>query len=555
MFKEVKSPKAGKVFKISIEAGDPVQEGQELMVVETKKGNATIKSKCQGTVESLLVSEGDDVKIEDLLATILLSEDAAAEKVEEKQKPIQVMEKDVTVIGGGPGGYVAAIKAAKMGLDVALVEKAHLGGTCLNCGCIPTKALVRSAEVFDSFKSAEAYGLEVVSPAVNMEKVIKRKNDIVERLVGGIQYLVEKNDICLVRGTGAFEDKNTLMVEGKDQDTRIISKNIIIATGSETVHLPIPGKDAKVVVSSKEILDMTELPKELAVIGGGVIGMEFAFIYASFGVKVSVIEFLDDILQVLDRDVIGEITAAARQKGICLYTGSKVEEIIDTPDGKGIVRFIKGGESTYLAVDKVLMAVGRKPYLDGLRLEKAGIALNENGKGIQVNTRMQTNVDNIYAIGDATNIIQLAHVASHQGIVAVENITGHETEMDYSAVPSAIFTHPEIASVGLTEREARAKGMDVEVGTFPYGANGKALTKGDERGFIKVVKDKASSRIVGAAIVGINAADLIASLTLAMKNGLTTSQIAETIFAHPTTAEVIHEGVLSVEGGALHFAE
>lgn len=552
----IKSPRLGTIGKINVKVGDKVEAGQELLSLETKKGNAVVKAQSSGTIEAIEVEEGAQVKATDVLFKInQCVETNTRSAKEEKIKPVEKIESDMTIIGGGPGGYVAAIKAAKMGAKVVLVEKESLGGTCLNWGCIPTKALVRSAEVYDSLKEAESFGLSVKEYSVDMEKVINRKSSIVSKLVGGIQYLVEKNSIKLINGTGKLVDKNTVRAEAEDKIVEVNSKNIILATGSETVYLPIPGANSKGVLTSKEILDMKVLPKKLAVIGGGVIGMEFAFIYASFGVEVFVVEYLDNVLQMLDQDIIDEIKTAAEKKGIKLYTGSRVEEIIDTEDDKCVVRFTKAGESKYISVDKVLMSVGRKPYLEGLGIEEAGIELNDNKKGIKVNSQMQTNIPNIYAIGDVTNKIQLAHVASHQGIVAVENIMGHNVEMDYSAVPSAIFTHPEIATVGLTEKDAKSKGMDVEVGKFPYAANGKALTMGDERGFIKVIKDKASNKVVGAGIIGINSADLISPLTLAIKNGLTTKQIVETIFAHPTTAEVIHEGVLSVEGGALHFAE
>lgn len=377
---------------------------------------------------------------------------------------------------------MAAIKAAQMGANVVLIEKEKLGGTCLNWGCIPTKALVRSAEVYDNLKGAEEFGLSNKEYSVNMDKVINRKNSIVSKLVAGIQYLIEKNNVKLITGSGKLENKNTVIAETEDKIIEIKSKNTILATGSETVYLPIPGANSKGVLTSKEILDLKTLPQKLAVIGGGVIGIEFAFIYASFGVEVFVVEYLDNLLQMLDQDIIDEIKIAAEQKGIKIYTGSRVEEIINTEDDKCIVRFTKGGEPKYISVDKVLMSVGRKPYLEDLGIEKAGIELNDNKKGIQVNLKMQTNIDNIYAIGDVTNIMQLAHVASHQGIVAVENIMGEVAEMDYSAIPSAIFTHPEIATVGLTEKEAKSKGMNIEVGKFPYAANGKALTVGDREG-------------------------------------------------------------------------
>ena len=556
MITEVKATRLGTIGKINVQVGSKILAGQELLTMETKKGNAVIKSTGNGIIESIEIEEGMEVKVAQVLLKVreVQGENNVGVK-EEKIKPVEKIQSDVTVIGGGPGGYVAAIKASKMGAKVVLVEKESLGGTCLNCGCIPTKALVRSAEVYDSIKEADAFGIAAKEFSVDMDKVIGRKNSIVSRLVQGIEYLMDKNSIKVIKGNGKFLDKDTVEAETEDKKVQIKSKNVIIATGSETVYLPITGAKSKNVLTSKEILDLKELPESLAIIGGGVIGMEFAFIFASFGVKVSVVEFLDNILQMLDQDVIDEITAAAEKKGITLYTGSKVEEIIDTEDNKSILKFTKNGELKYISVHKVLMSVGRKPYLDNLSLENAGVELNDNKKGIKVNLKMRTNVPNIYAIGDATNIIQLAHVASHQGIVAVENIMGKDLEMDYSAVPSAIFTHPEIATVGLSEKAAKDKGLDVEIGKFPYAANGKALTMGDERGFIKIIKNKATSKIVGASIIGINSADLISPLTLAIRNGLATEQIIETIFAHPTTAEVIHEGVLSVEGGALHFAE
>lgn len=554
MIIDIKSPKLGVVCKINIKVGDKVEVGQELMTIEAKKGNAMVKTQSPGVVESIEVKEGDEVKASDVLLKIAQSIEKDIINPEVKAEK-ETIKSDVTIIGGGPGGYVAAIKAAKMGADVLLIEKEHLGGTCLNCGCIPTKALVRSAEVYDNFKEAIDFGLSVKEYNVDMDKVINRKNSIVSKLVEGIQYLMEKNKIKIITGQGKILNKNTVIAETKNKVVEIISKNIIISTGSETAYLGVPGVNSKCVLTSKEILDLRKLPKKLAIIGGGVIGMEFAFMYASFGVEVFVVEYLDNVLQMLDQDVIDEINSSAEKNGIKLFTTSRVEEIIDTEDDRCIVRFTKKGESKYISVDKVLMSVGRKPYLEGLGIENANIELNDNKKGIKVNSKMQTNIDNIYAIGDVTNIIQLAHVASHQGIVAVENIMGHDAEMDYSAVPSAIFTHPEIATVGLTEKEAKSKGINIEVGKFPYAANGKALTMGDDRGFIKIIKNVDSNKIIGAAIVGINSADLISSLTIAIKNGLTTEQIAETIFAHPTTAEVIHEGILSVEGGALHFAE
>ena len=550
----VHSPISGIVGNLEVKIGDKVDAGQELLSLEDNKECTIIKADHAGVIDSINIRANDQVNEKDLLLKILPFDKNIQAATVKNNKSKETIKSDITVIGGGPGGYVAAIKAAKMGASVVLIEKDTLGGTCLNRGCIPTKALVRSAEVYDELKDAEAYGLSIGEAYVNMDKVIERKNSIVKKLTSGVSCLIRKNNIRLIAGSGKLVNKNTVLAETADKSIEIECKNIILATGSEAVYLPIPGADSNNVLTSTEILDLKTLPSKLAIIGGGVIGMEFAFIFASFGVEVFVVEYLDNVLQMLDQDVIDEIKTAAKKKGIKLYTSSRVEEILDTEDNNSILRFTKDGVAKYISVDKVLMSVGRKPYLDGLDIEAAGVELNDNKKGIKVNDKMQTNIENIYAIGDLTNIMQLAHVASHQGIIAVENIMGQDKDMDYSAIPSAIFTHPEIATVGLTEKEAKSKGMNIEVGKFPYAANGKALAMGDGRGFIKVIKDNNSKRIVGAAIIGINSADLISSLTIAIRNGLTTEQIVETVFAHPTTAEVIHEASLSVEGGAIHFA-
>lgn len=551
----VKSQKAGTVGKIKVKAGDQVEADQELLSLEADKESTTVKAQCAGIVASIETEEGAQVDAKAVLLRIKPFQGKHDNAGQQKVKETEKLHSDITIIGGGPGGYVAALKAAKIGAHVVLIEKDTVGGTCLNHGCIPTKALVRSAEVYDNFKEAKEFGLSSREYTIDMDKVIDRKCGIVSRLVSGISYLIEKNRIKYIAGSGKLVDQNTVLAETEDKNFEIDSKNIILATGSEAVRLPIPGADLSGVLTSTEILNLKKLPKKLAVIGGGVIGMEFAFIYASFGVEVFVVEYLDHILPMLDQDIIDEIQAAAEQKGIKIYTGARVEEIIDAEDDNCIVKFTKDEETKYISVDKVLMSVGRKPYLEGLGIENAGIALNDQQKGIRVNSKMQTNVDHIYAIGDVTNIMQLAHVASHQGMIAVENIMGQDVDMDYTAIPSAIFTHPEIATAGLTEKEAKKKGIHIEVGKFPYAANGKALAMGDDRGFIKVIKDSDSGKVIGAAIIGINAADLIATLTLAIKNRLTAKQITETVFAHPTTAEVIHEGALSLEGGALHFAE
>ncbi len=554
--------KSGKVGKINVKIGDEIKEGDELLQVESQKGNVSVKSNANGIIEEIVIDEGDTVNIGDVLFKIdgVKTEDGTPKtggfnyfnNLMQPQK--EEIKADITIIGAGPGGYVAAIYAAKQGKKVIVIEKEHVGGTCLNHGCIPTKALVRSSEVYRNMKEADSFGIFAENVSVNMGKVISRKDDIKDQLKNGIEYLLQKHDIQKLEGNGEIIDANTVFVKTNRKETTINTKDIIIATGSEPSMVPIKGIDSKNVLTSKEALQMTNLPNKLVVVGGGVIGMEFAFIYSSFGVEVFVVEYADEILASLDKDVCDEISKIAKENGIKLYTSSKVETIDETENGECVVSFIQDGESKYISCDKVLASVGRQPYFEGLGIEKLDIEMNEKKKGIKVNEKMQTNISNIYAIGDVTNIIQLAHVASHQGIIAVDNILGKNKTIDYTTVPSAIFTEPEIAVVGITEKIANEKGIEIEIGKFPMSANGKALTLGHSKGFVKIIKEKSTGKIIGSTIIGAHATDLLASVTLCITNGLTTEQITETIFAHPTTAESIHEAALNVEGGAIHFA-
>jgi dihydrolipoamide dehydrogenase len=554
-----------KIIRVLKNVGDPVKINDVIFEVESGKGASTINSKAQGTIESINVKEGDTVNADKVLAQINGDQVVKAGSssitsttfnyFQNLVKPAKLqLESDITIIGGGPGGYVAAIQAAKLGAKVILIEKEKLGGTCLNWGCIPTKTLVRSAQVFDTLKKAEEFGCYAENIGIRMEKVIDRKDKVVTQLVQGIKYLMDKNNIKVINGIAEIVDNETILAKSSTQEVTIKSKNIIIATGSKSAVVPIKGIENKNVINSNDALSLKEVPKKLVIVGGGVIGMEFAYIYASFGAEVSVVEFMDQCLISCDDDICEENKKNAAKKGIKLYTTAKVEEICEAENNECIVHFIQDGKDKYITANKVLLSVGRTPYIDGLGLEKAGIELNNNKRGIKVNSKMQTNISNIYAIGDVTNIILLAHAASHQGVVAANNIMGKPCEMDYTAVPSAIFTEPEIAMVGIGEKTAKLQGIEVEVGKFPFSANGKALSYGESDGFIKIIRDKNTERLIGASIVGLHATDLIAELTLAIRNNLTAREIAETIHAHPTTAEVIHEAALSLEGGAIHFA-
>ncbi|GLC31574.1 dihydrolipoyl dehydrogenase [Clostridium omnivorum] len=556
------------VTNIHKKNGDKVAAGELVLEVEGSKGNMAVKSQVSGSIDEIKVAVGDKVDSQTLLAVInaeqfkgsttTISKDNKPNSFNYFQnmiKPIkQKIETDILIIGGGPGGYVAAIKAAQMGAKVVLAEKEALGGTCLNLGCIPTKALVRSAEVYRELREAEKYGCYAENISYDLKKVMDRKDSVIKELVSGIQYLMDKNKITIVKGMAEFIDKESVLVKSSTSETTIMAKNIIVATGSKSVNPPIKGIELSEVINSSEALNLKELPKKLVIIGGGVIGMEFAFIFSSFGSQVTVIEYVDDCLMNCDSDICNELYRSAKDCGIKIYTKAKVEAIIRAEDGSSIVEFKTENETKYVTADKILSAAGRAPYYEGLNIENAGIELGEK-RGIKVNSHMETNVEGIYAIGDVTNIVQLAHVASHQGIVAVESIMGTSVDMDYSTVPSVIFTYPEIAMVGITEKQAEIMGIDIKVGKFPIAANGKALTYGESQGFIKLIEDKSTGRLIGGAVVGLHASDLIGEITLAVKNNLTAKHIEETIHAHPTTTEIIHEAALELRGGSIHFVK
>lgn len=552
--------KTSKIGKINVQVGDEVKTNEILLQLETNKGNSPFKAKGNFKIEEIKVSEGKEVKVGDVLF-IVSGEiktnnkpkvDYFGNMLKGKKEDVKA---DLLVIGGGPGGYVAALYAVKKGLNTVLVEREKLGGTCLNVGCIPTKALVKSSEVYKDTLLGEEFGFEIENIKVNMNKVIDRKDKIRDNLVSGIDYLLSKNNVRVIKGDASFlDDKIIVAKRGKDE-YKIEAKNIIVATGSKISKINIKGIDLPFVLNSKSALDNKNLPESITIIGGGVIGMEFAFIYSNFGVKVNVVEYMDRLLTMVDDDISEEIKNIAKLNGINIYTSSKVTKIEESENGDAIVFFENEGKEKYLISENVLVAIGREPNMDGLNIEKAGIELNERGKGIKVDNTLKTNVPGIYAVGDVNNKMQLAHVASHQGIIAVDNILSEDKEMKYDCVPNVIFTAPEIASVGLTERECIEKKINIKVSKFPFSANGKALTMGESRGFIKIIKDIDNNKIVGASLIGADASSLISTLTVIIKNNIKDKDIADTIFAHPTTGEVIHEAALGLSIGALHYHE
>lgn len=455
---------------------------------------------------------------------------------------------DIIVVGGGPGGYVAAIKGAHLGKKVALVEDIRLGGTCLNRGCIPTKALYRSSYVGKLIQKSSEFGFDVEGVTVNYGKIKARKDEIVENLVKGIEGLIKANKIDFFHGKGTFLDANTVQVEGFEESLK--GEKVIIATGSKPFIPPILGANLPNVLTSDGILEIDKLPEKMTVIGGGVVGTEFAGIFAQLGVEVTLIEMLPRILYSFDEELVRRLNVFLKKSGVNVLAGAKVKSISEGDQGLKIAVETKKGE-VEIDADICLMAGGRHPNLNGL--ENLDLTLKQNG-GILTNEKMETNIPNVYAVGDCTGGIMLAHVASAEAIVAVENIVGkEESKMDYSCVPSVVFTYPELSSVGLTEEQCKEHGMEYKVSKFNFAANGKALAEGEPEGTVKIIACS-DSVIIGVHILGPHSSDLIAEGALAVKNKLKASDVYNTIHAHPTLAETFAEAAHGIDGEIIHQA-
>jgi len=454
---------------------------------------------------------------------------------------------DIAVIGAGPGGYVAAIKASQMGRKVALIEKQYLGGTCLNVGCIPSKALLSNAQVLKKVKHAQDYGIEVGKISFDYSKMKKRKDQVVEKIRSSLGGLIQSNGITIFNGHAEFMAPNELKVRGED-NALIQAEKIIIATGSEPVDIPAFPCDHKFIRNSTSILELTELPKSIAIIGGGYIGCEFASLFVELGVKVTIIEALPAIVQAQGKVISDQLTKAFTAQGIDIRVNTAVEKIDKKKDGT-IIHF-KGGDS--LESDMAVVAVGRRLNSEGLGLEKAGLATGPKG-AIEVNEKLETHVPGIYAIGDITAIAMLAHVASHQGIVAAANACGQQARMHYRAIPAVIFTSPEIATVGLTAEQALEEGYQVNVGTYPFQALGKSIATNEVEGFAQIISDKKTGELLGAQVVGHEASVLISEMALAINNELTLDCVTDTIHAHPTVPEAWLEAALLANDTPIHF--
>lgn len=479
------------------------------------------------------------------------------EKMKEEIQAMQAIDGsfdvDILFLGSGPGGYVGALRAGRLGARVAIIEKNHVGGTCLNIGCIPTKALLSTVEVVESVKHGADFGINVEGYSIDFPKMMQRKDKVVQQLRKGVEFLFKKDNVRLLRGTGKMLDPHTVEIKGQDGKTeKITSRSIIIATGSVPALLPVPGLEiGKSVWTSTEILSATAVPKSLLVVGGGYVGLEFGYTFAALGSDVTVVEMLPQIAGATDGEVAAELERVLKRAGLKILTNTTVIGAEDTKNGKKVKVKSSDGKEQDIEAEKVLIAVGRKPFTEGIGLEELGIN-NERGR-IIVNERMQTNVPGVYAIGDCIGNPMLAHVASHEGLVAVANCLGHTEHMNYRAVPGVVFTHPEVASVGLTEEEARQQyGEDVRIGKFPFSANGKALGMGQRDGFVKVIAEPKYGELLGVHIIGPHATDMITEAVVAMQSEATVEDIAASIHPHPTLSEPIHEAVLDTMGLALH---
>ena len=460
---------------------------------------------------------------------------------------------DVIVIGGGPGGYVAAIRAGQLGLKAACVEADKLGGVCLNIGCIPTKALLSSALMVNELKKADGHGISFEGLTVDLGPAQARSRSVANQLSNGVSFLLKKNKVEHIEGYGRLLGGGAVEVENEGDRRTITAKDIIIATGSRPRSLPFLQIDEERIWSSTGALFQDKAPGSLVVVGAGAVGMEFADIYNAYGTEVTVIEALDRVLPLEDRDASRAVAQAFRKRKMKIFTSARVESTVVREDGVTISFTDKRGKDHTLEVDYVLSAVGRIPNTEDIGAEAAGVKLTERGGFIEVDNTMRTSAPGVWAVGDCAGEQLLAHKGMHEGVVAAEHIAGvgHHT-VDYGNVPNCTYCHPEVASVGLTEEQAREKGLDIEVGKFPWAGNGRALAAGDATGFVKVIRDKRYSEVVGAHIVGPHATELIAEFVMARHLESTVEEIDLAMHPHPTLSEAVAEGALGALGRALH---
>ena len=459
---------------------------------------------------------------------------------------------DVTVIGGGPGGYVCAIRLSQLGLKTACIEsRGTLGGTCLNIGCIPSKSLLNLSENFHKAKNFEKLGIETGEIKLNLEKMMKNKDKAVTVLTKGVEFLFKKNKVTYFKGTGSFKNKNQISIINNKEETAIETKNTIISTGSKPVSLRDIEFDEEKILSSTGALSISKLPKKMVVVGGGYIGLEMGSVWSRLGTEVQVIEFLDHITPGMDKEISTEFMKILKKQGIKFELKTKVEKITKSKNGVIIETFNKEGKKNKFEADVVLISVGRRPYTKNLNLEKIGVELDKRGS-IKVNKNFQTNIKNIYAIGDVIEGPMLAHKAEEEGIAVAELISNQSGHVNYDTIPSVVYTSPEVASIGKTEEQLKEKGINYKIGKFPFLANSRAKTIDESEGFVKILADSTTDKVLGVHIIGQHAGEMIAEMSVAMEFGASSEDIARTCHAHPTFSEAIKEAALSVEKRQIH---
>ncbi len=462
---------------------------------------------------------------------------------------------DLVVIGGGPGGYVCAIRAAQLGLKTACVEfRGALGGTCLNVGCIPSKSLLNLSENFHKAKKDfNQQGIEIEGIKLNIEKMMSNKNKSIQVLTKGVEFLFKKNKVTYIKGKGILFSKNDIIVYYNNKKTQYKAKNIVIATGSEVTSLPGLKIDENNIISSTGALSLKKVPKKLAIIGGGYIGLEMGSVWSRLGSEVTVIEYLDHITPGMDREIADEFKKILVKQGIKFRLGSKVESVKNYGT-KVLINYtdIKNSKDETLEVDKVLVSIGRKPYTEGLNLTKVGVKKDNKGR-IEVNEKLQTSIKNIFAIGDVIKGPMLAHKAEEEGIAVAEILAGQAGHVNYDVIPGVIYTSPEVATVGKTEEQLKKENKNYKVGKFPFLANSRAKVNNETEGFVKILADSKSDKVLGVHIIGPHCGDMIAEMALAMEFGASAEDIARTCHAHPTHTEAIKEAALAVDKRPIHF--
>ncbi len=456
---------------------------------------------------------------------------------------------DVVVVGAGPGGYVAAIRAAQLGLNTAIVEKESVGGVCLNWGCIPSKSLLRNAEVLNLVNNAAEFGISFDNLTYDFSKAISRSREVVEKLTSGVQYLLNKNRVTLIEGSARFVESHQLEIAETNQT--ITSENIIIATGARQRHIESMPIDHEVVINSRDALSMNHVPSSITIIGAGATGAEFAHIYKSYGAEVTVVEMLDRIIPNEDPEISELLTRSFQTRGINIKTGVSVSSI-EVVNGTGVVNILENNSEEIISSEKVLVAVGVQPNTDGIGLEKVGITTDRGF--VSVGDNMETNVTGVYAIGDVTGKMLLAHVASAQAVTAVEYIAGlNPAPIDYHLMPKAIYCEPQVASFGITEDQAITEGIEVQIGKFPFSASGKAIALGHTEGMVKLITDPEIGEILGAHMIGSEVTELLAELSMTNLLEGTTTELGWLVHPHPTISETLKEAALDTTGEAIHI--